>query len=69
MYLHLAKLYMWIYNSICRPTQQTQNIGVAFIQCWADVEDVWPMLYECYTGKMFWVYLINCETIGSRSMT
>ena len=28
-----------------RPTQQTQNICIKFVQCWANVEDVGPTLY------------------------
>ena len=31
-------------------TQQTQNICVAFMQCWANVKDVGPSLHKCYTN-------------------
>ena len=30
-------------------SQQTQNICITFVQCWANVEDVGPALYKCYT--------------------
>ena len=30
-------------------SQQTQNICIAFIQCWPNVFDVDPTLYKCYT--------------------
>ena len=33
-------------------TQQKQNICIKFIQCWANVEDVGPTLYKCYTNVM-----------------
>ena len=29
-------------------SQQTRNICITFIQCWANVEDVGPTLYKCY---------------------
>ena len=30
--------------------QQTQNICITYhVQCWANVEDVGPTLYKCYT--------------------
>ena len=32
-----------------RISQQTQNIFMAFIQSWTNVEDVGPTLYKCYT--------------------
>ena len=31
-------------------TQQVQKNCIAFIQCWANVEDVGPTLYNCYTN-------------------
>ena len=31
------------------PAQLTQNICIAFGQCWTNVEDVGPTLYKCYT--------------------
>ena len=33
-------------------SQQTQNISLTFIQCWANVEDVGPTLYKCYTNVL-----------------
>ena len=33
-------------------TQQTQNISIIFIQCWTNIEDVGPTLYECYTNVL-----------------
>ena len=33
-------------------TQQTQNICIAFVQCWSNVEDVGPTLYKCYTNVL-----------------
>ena len=30
--------------------KQTQNICIAFIQCWTNVEDVGPTLYKCFTN-------------------
>ena len=33
-------------------TQQTQNICITFKQCWANVEDVGPTLYEFYTNVL-----------------
>ena len=32
--------------------QQTQNIRITFVQCWANVFDVGPALYKCYTNVM-----------------
>ena len=32
-----------------RPTQQTRNICITFVQCWTNVEDVGPALYKCHT--------------------
>ena len=32
--------------------QQTQKIGITFIQCWANVEDVGPTLYKCYSDAL-----------------
>ena len=32
--------------------QQTQNICITFIQCWANVEDVGPTLYKCYANAV-----------------
>ena len=26
------------------------NTCITFVQCWTNVEDVWPMLYKCYTN-------------------
>ena len=28
--------------------QETQNICITFVQCWANVEDVGPTLYKCF---------------------
>ena len=28
-------------------SQQTQNICITFVQCWASVEDVGPTVYKC----------------------
>ena len=33
-------------------SQQTQNIGITFMQCWNNVEDVGPTLYTCYTNVL-----------------
>ena len=33
-------------------TQQTQNICIAFVQCWTNVEDAGPPLYKCYTNVL-----------------
>ena len=33
-------------------TQQTQNICITFIQCWSNVEDAGPALYESYTNVL-----------------
>ena len=50
---------------IWKPTQQTQNICMTFVQCWTYVEDVGPTWYKCYTNVlcllgtcmyMLWVY-------------
>ena len=32
--------------------QQTQNICITFIVCSANVENVGPMLYKCYTNVL-----------------
>ena len=32
--------------------QQTQNIGIPFIQCWSNFKDVGPTLYKCYTNVL-----------------
>ena len=32
--------------------QRTQNICITFIQCWANVEDIGPALYKCYTNVL-----------------
>ena len=38
----------WFWANI----KQTQNICIAFVQCWTNVEDVWPTLYECFTNGL-----------------
>ena len=58
--LVLAALHNFLFNVkilfhffVCHirlATQQTQNICIAFVQCWTDVNDVGPTLYECYTN-------------------
>ena len=46
-------------------TQLTQNMCIAFLQRWTNVEDVRPTLYKCYTnvlymlGMRFGEYLVN----------
>ena len=32
------------------PSQWTQNICITFVQCWANVDDVGPTLYKCYSN-------------------
>ena len=34
--------------------QQTQNICITCIQCWANVEDVGPTFYKCYRKSFVW---------------
>ena len=33
-------------------SQQTQNICITFVECWANVEDVGPTLYKYYTNVL-----------------
>ena len=33
-------------------SQQTQNICITFVKCWANVEDVGTTLYKCYTNVL-----------------
>ena len=33
-------------------SQQTQNIGITFVQCRTNVEDVGPTLYKCYRNVL-----------------
>ena len=35
-----------------KPTQQTQNICITFVQCRTNVEDVGSTLYKCYTNVL-----------------
>ena len=39
-------------------SQQTQTICITFVQCWANVEDVGPTLYKCYTDVLC---LLGCH--------
>ena len=49
------RLYMSEFD-VCRRqkkiSQQTQNICIAFVQCWTKVDDVGPTLYKCYTNVL-----------------
>ena len=36
-----------------RLNTKTQNICITFVQCWTNVEDVGPTLYECYTNVLY----------------
>ena len=36
----------------CPTPQYTQNICITFVQSWANVEDVGPALYKCYTNVL-----------------
>ena len=43
-------------------SQWTQNICITFVQCWANVEDVGPPLYKCYTNVLCLLgYVSKCE--------
>ena len=33
-------------------TEYTQNIRIAFVRCWINVEGVGPTLYKCYTNVL-----------------
>ena len=39
-------------GEVVDPSQQTQNICMAFVECWTNVEDVGPTLYKCYTNVL-----------------
>ena len=38
---------------------------MTFVQCWANVEDVGPTLYKCYTNVLFLLGIINANTTGN----
>ena len=40
-------------------TQQTRNICITFVQCWANVEDVETALYKCYTNVLCLLVVCN----------
>ena len=51
-------LFTWFWNFKFSPHifsctyQQTQNICITCIQCWANVGDVGPTLYKCYPNVL-----------------
>ena len=47
---HITEMLTFIKDT----TQQTQNICITFMQCWTNVEDVWPRLYKCYTNVLLY---------------
>ena len=56
-YTDILQLVLVFFGLVCLITfintsQQTQNICMTFIQCWANVEDVGPTLYKCYTNVL-----------------
>ena len=50
--LHYFNMYCSTVHHGVADTQQTQNICITFVQCWASVEDVGPKLYKCYTNVL-----------------
>ena len=44
-FCYLSHFVLWKFHVYA---QQTQNIWITFVQCWADVEDVGPTLYKCF---------------------
>ena len=45
---------------ICIPSKH-KNVCITFVQCWANVEDAGPTLYECYTNVLC---LLGCTHHG-----
>ena len=46
--------------------QQTQNISIAFIQCWTN--DVGPTLYKCFTNLCFTNLSYTCVALVRRRL-
>ena len=44
-------------------TEVTQNICITCIQCWANVEDVGPTLYKCYTDICLFTGKVDIATL------
>ena len=46
-------------------SQQSQSIFITFVQCWTNVEDVGPALYQCYKNVLC---LLGCPSDLSEQM-
>ena len=65
--IHLQLFKNW--DNLGRTSQQTQNIGITFVQRRPNVFDVCPTLYTCYTNVLCLLGFslrIFCKNAGSK---